>query len=454
MSINQKDHPIINHMKPIDCMRNILKIDQQHRDQKTKLYLNDSDISRIDTLDPTQQWLYECPTIQTNHPSGNLKMVIRRSGDFRKVIRNEYKYLDGIDFNHIFIAGGFVCNLLCGLPVNDIDMFVYGLDSLNANYLVFDTINTLIENIKKMGLECKQTGTYTIINSVNCVTIVLANGVKIQIIFRIYSSKSEILHGFDLGSSAVGYDGKHVYMTSLSKFAYEFGHNIIDLSRRSTTYETRLVKYLQRGFGIIMPDFDMQMINTSPLRYNMNVLIDMPFLKFKVDFVGYNRMHYVDTVEKFVDVSEYCDMNIRRKIIINDNLMLSAKTFMDHYHNKYTVSQTSDQSKLIDLIIDYGTESQTNKSAIKRFINNNFVIKPEWTQINPMQQLTSSFNPIIGDPKIWYGDYFKPQPTTRKHYVRVDRRISGSSKINKNSIIVLFLLYCIIIWMNYLAIRF
>ena len=33
--------------------------------------------------------------------------------------------------------------------------------------------------------------------------------------------------------------------------------------------------------------------------------------------------------------------------------------------------------------------------------------KLDWITENPTTQLTSSFNPIIEDPKIWYGEYYK-----------------------------------------------
>jgi hypothetical protein len=66
------------------------------------------------------------------------------------------------------------------------------------------------------------------------------------------------LHGFDLGSSAVGFDGKDVYFTTLSKFSYENMVNVVDTTRRSTTYERRLHKYLKRGFSIAIPKLDLK----------------------------------------------------------------------------------------------------------------------------------------------------------------------------------------------------
>jgi len=91
----------------------------------------------------------------------------------------------------------------------------------------------------------------------NCYTTTLYIGCyKIQFIMRLYKSVSEILHGFDLGSSAVGFDGSQVYLTTLSKYSYENMVNIIDTTRRSTTYEKRLSKYFYFGFDIIVPHFD------------------------------------------------------------------------------------------------------------------------------------------------------------------------------------------------------
>lgn len=77
---------------------------------------------------------------------------------------------------------------------------------------------------------------------------------------RLYPTESEILHGFDLGSCAVGWNGEKVMMTSLGAFCLSRRVNVVDTTRRSTSYEPRLVKYLQRGFNIITPHLDMSKI--------------------------------------------------------------------------------------------------------------------------------------------------------------------------------------------------
>jgi flagellar biosynthesis/type III secretory pathway chaperone len=44
-----------------------------------------------------------------------------------------------------------------------------------------------------------------------------------------------------------------VYFTSLSKFVFETGLNIIDTTRRQKSYEYRMDKYLDRGFALMLP---------------------------------------------------------------------------------------------------------------------------------------------------------------------------------------------------------
>lgn len=397
-------------MKPSNRLNDVLNTDREYRKYSDRSD-NTEDMFKLDNINLDEKWLFEYPTVV----SKDLKLICARSKEFRKVVREQYGYLKGIDYNHIFIAGGFVSNIICGLPVNDIDLFIHSMEIHDANNLVFDTINTIIDNIKKIN----GNGKYTIINSSNSVTIILSNKMKIQIIYRLYRSKSEIIHGFDLGSSAVGFDGKHVYLTSLGKFAYEYKANVIDTTRRSTTYETRLIKYLKRGFNIIMPEFSMKKLSKKYNKYGLNTLIDMPYMKLVVSKIGHNYLEYVNCVDEKKDFSEYYDYNVRSKIIINDEMNISCERFMEHDKNKYIVKNDYDTAHITDMIIDFTSASLETKTQIVRFINNNFVIKPEWRTQNPGTQLTGSFNPIIEDAHLWYGRFYNSERIKYNKFVIV-----------------------------------
>ncbi len=79
---------------------------------------------------------------------------------------------------------------------------------------------------------------------------------RIQVITRLYYSMEQVLLGFDLDSCCVGYDGKRVLALPRAVRALALGYNLVDPTRQSTTYETRLLKYARRGFRIATPGLD------------------------------------------------------------------------------------------------------------------------------------------------------------------------------------------------------
>jgi hypothetical protein len=78
----------------------------------------------------------------------------------------------------------------------------------------------------------------------------------IQVILRKYATIADVLYDFDLGSSAMAWDGKRVHMSSLGLIAANCGANVLDLSIRRSSYERRLSRYFERGFDIVLPALD------------------------------------------------------------------------------------------------------------------------------------------------------------------------------------------------------
>lgn len=128
---------------------------------------------------------------------------------------------------------------------------------------------------------------YTCVRSTAAISIPLISDnvpdLKAQVILRLYKTPSEILHGFDLGSCAVGFDGKNILMTSLGEFCHTYSVNIVDTTRRSTTYEPRLVKYLQRGFKIVTPYLDVNKIKSAKpkVKKTIDPIVDEVLMNIK-----------------------------------------------------------------------------------------------------------------------------------------------------------------------------
>lgn len=78
---------------------------------------------------------------------------------------------------------------------------------------------------------------------------------KIQHIFRLYKSPSEIVHGFDLDCVGVLYDPStdKLWATKRALYSIENTINYFDPDRASPSYYSRLAKYSRRGYDVYIP---------------------------------------------------------------------------------------------------------------------------------------------------------------------------------------------------------
>lgn len=203
--------------------------------------------------------------------------------DKQQFVQNFQKHapeLNGLDFSNLLVAGGFPCTLVTRpddqelLESIDVDIFVYGLNMQRATARVAELVQHIFDEKAKQSMRFPVSVTQS-----SCAISIVVGTRKYQIIQRLYRTQSEILHCFDLGSSAIGYDGRDVYVTSLGKFAFEYGCNILDLTKRSKTYETRLRKYFQRGFSIILPDLNTYKLRYKYHKYGEAEIIEMPHMQ-------------------------------------------------------------------------------------------------------------------------------------------------------------------------------
>ena len=87
---------------------------------------------------------------------------------------------------------------------------------------------------------------------------------NVQIVLRLYSTAADVLASFDVDSCCVAFDGSQLWASPRAQRALNTRSNTIDLSRRSTTYESRLVKYAFRGFSLAVPPDLMCPARVSP----------------------------------------------------------------------------------------------------------------------------------------------------------------------------------------------
>jgi hypothetical protein len=103
---------------------------------------------------------------------------------------------------------------------------------------------------------------------------------RFQFILSKFDTKLDVINRFDMDPSKVCYDGKNVYMTSKSHFAYKYMVNIIYEKEYSKMFDSRISKYFSYGFSIALPLLDIDKI-PEPKKYI--VLNDLKFNIIKID---------------------------------------------------------------------------------------------------------------------------------------------------------------------------
>jgi hypothetical protein len=396
-----------------------------------------------------------------NDDNGSRHVTRTNMEAIRTYVENKFPVVHAITSAGFVVCGGFVTRLLIGeenysaaapsdiINTPDIDVFII---SNVTGMALSDKIDALVRTIAKMCTthQIKYDGRVITIDT---------KLIKIQIILRVYKSISQILHGFDLGSSCVAYDGNTVYFTSIGKFAYQYGYNIIDLEKRSTSYEYRLRKYFARGFDIIMPQFQMpskarpivsikdmfELVKLTDLCEKLidDTIIAMPYMTindYKLDgttiwtdpeMISMDGSVQSDYAPSDIGIEKY-DEGISRansRNIINghcDRLVYWTWPYDASDLKAYNLMKlsclishqiTNKTMFNIMKIVQPDGDFDSFETTVSKFVchvrdrevgllhDNGYA----FNVTNPTTQQYGIHNPVIEDPINWYGAYYAPQ---------------------------------------------
>ncbi|MCJ1225640.1 hypothetical protein MMC12_002289 [Toensbergia leucococca] len=179
---------------------------------------------------------------------------------FQRITKN---ILKGLDWNHIFVAGGMVLTTLLHIDPSkdhdkdvqdcDIDMYLYGLEPEEANRKIEE-----IYDVWSANLPDSNTQKLVVKNARSITFLAGYPNRRVQIIFKMLTSPIQALLNFDLDACALGFDGKRVLMLPRCSRALEVGYSTftMNLGDRRSTLEARFFKYADRGFGLrILPSY-------------------------------------------------------------------------------------------------------------------------------------------------------------------------------------------------------
>ncbi|PRP86651.1 ankyrin repeat-containing protein [Planoprotostelium fungivorum] len=181
-----------------------------------------------------------------------------------------YDLLEDLPKGNIFVAGGSILGILTGqistpdYAESDIDIFIYNTDVAGDLQRLSHTLKLSTKKIRMRHSKREEEGGLIVVKSKHSLTICCGFPYRnIQIILRIYKSPAEILLGFDIDCCAVGYDLERVWVTPRAARAIRKKYNLVNVTRRSTSYEYRLFKYAKRGYSVMVSDLDMSRVDTN-----------------------------------------------------------------------------------------------------------------------------------------------------------------------------------------------
>ena len=317
---------------------------------------------------------------------------------------------------------------------------LYVADITN-NFLDVDIFTCDVDATKKYLHELRLDNR-VLIKSGNSVSV-FNRGVKYQFILREYTCPSEIIHGFDVGSSCIVTDGTRIWTTMRGYYSIAKQLNWFDPSRSSPTYAQRLSKYHMRGFNLILPLVDRVAIDTNVLDQTINAIVNDAFSLAKENrnnsrkwpnvMYTYNEMH--DWFVKYnIDVpldewegeasleqiaNQQSDKSFKNTIRDYDQLhyvqgsdLLNALITLRTEQSNYKLPD--DPATLVvvcsclgisaNLWLDrrdqYMMSDYESSSCTKKFNINELDFKKN----NPMSQVSSTFypEPIKGSLIAWY----------------------------------------------------
>ena len=303
------------------------------------------------------------------------------------------------------VCGGALTRILYSQPVSDLDIFFYNCTEDEAAIILKDCLSILAVSCAGMAGMARNARIEKKDNIVNFITDSSnnhgnADKLCYQFILRIYPSLDTIIGGFDLGSCMLAFDGENTYATYLGAWSIYKGCNIVDTTRRSLSFDRRLVKYADMGFGIVMPGLPLKLtkdvtpkeeiakynalrtflkqnnmcINTDSFRGEYNGLRNVIEIKSK-------RVEIEDVVVTEYSIRKKNNEFLSRLTSISEKMLKQHSDYEYYYYNDLekttgTMLRCNNLSGVIAYLkIDEGTKCEQDE--IDKFLDNPRITIPD-----------------------------------------------------------------------------
>lgn len=355
---------------------------------------------------------------------------------------------------NLLLAGGSVANAILSCSMNtDYDFFIYGLSETEATAKIREIIQLLSQAYRTIqvtrtshAVTCRVGGYMSHRRGRR----IAGDYTEVQFILRLYSSISEILHGFDVDSSCVGYDGVTVYLTERADHAFRDLVNMIDFDRMSPSYEVRLSKYMKRGFSVYVPGFEWSSVDQDKVtkhwlnrsdfwmkkrklikRLRRNAVpedeIQVEVAKLRSERLPLKGLeillmsYFSPSTQFYSRESDYgrvgyscaTDFENLSYGVNSDEAMISYSVSMEDESRRKSRPRRKTEKKKDRKLVPKPVDAIFDLAALPGPICQKVRISPvlEWKSLNPSEQVSSTFHQLVlDDVSVWYKSRFGRGP--------------------------------------------
>lgn len=257
---------------------------------------------------------------------------------------------------------------------NSFNLFLYNADAVSIREMVKIQnikIIKILEILNKYGYK------YNICIVKGCFKITTSQNIIIKIILKNYKSISEILHSFDLPSRAIAYDGITTYLTKLSAWSLVTKLNVIIPSYIEDVYETALIKYFNRGYGIVFPylKFENNSLDIANLHLKWDYINDDLAIG-TIQLTSLNSLSAIFTNDASLNtINSGYVINIDRKTNIIENNYYQILYKNDQFQHIIYSAELLTPARIVDFKICNLLQSNDYIKWLYGYIHTNLIIK-------------------------------------------------------------------------------